>query len=218
VGTKNLIRLQERHRFRLVFMSSSEVYGDWDGVMHEDVMDREPIRQLNDYAMSKWVGEQQVCNSARMSGTESVRIRMFNLYGPGEYFGANRGVIARFIYQALHGLPYTVYLHHHRTSTYIDDGVAGLAAVASHFVPGAVYNLGGHEYHDIRQLSDLILNKLGMDDRLVSYVSDEQFTTRDKQVSFERARLELGYEPRIGLDEGLERTIAWARRAYAEAS
>lgn len=57
VGTKNILRLQARERFRLVFFSSSEVYGDYDGVMSEDVMDRFEIRQLNDYAITKLVGE-----------------------------------------------------------------------------------------------------------------------------------------------------------------
>src|SRR6186997_2318136 len=63
IGTKNVIRLQEKYRFRHVFFSSSEVYGEFEGVMAEDVMDTHEIRQLNDYAISKWVGEQQVMNS-----------------------------------------------------------------------------------------------------------------------------------------------------------
>jgi dTDP-glucose 4,6-dehydratase len=54
VGTKNLIRLQEKKRFRMIFFSSAEVYGDYDGVMSEDVMDKVPIKQMNDYAMTKW--------------------------------------------------------------------------------------------------------------------------------------------------------------------
>jgi len=56
VGTKNTIRFQEKKRFRMIFFSSAEVYGDYGGVMSEDVMDKLPIKQMNDYAMSKWVG------------------------------------------------------------------------------------------------------------------------------------------------------------------
>jgi len=182
IGTKHILRMQERLGFRLVFMSSSEVYGDYDGVMEESVMDRVAIRQLNDYAMTKWVGEMQVMNSASMFRTESVRIRMFNLYGPGEPYGANRGVIARFLWHAVHDLPYTVYLHHHRTSTYIDDAIRTLAAIAERFRPGAVYNLGGLEYHDIKSVSDHILRLLGKDDHLVRYSEGEPFTTRDKRI------------------------------------
>src|SRR5581483_11538363 len=64
IGTKNVLRLQERLRFKLVFASTSEVYGDADEEMSEELMDRREIRQLNDYAMSKWVNEQQIMSSA----------------------------------------------------------------------------------------------------------------------------------------------------------
>jgi dTDP-glucose 4,6-dehydratase len=70
IGTKNIIRLQEKHWFKHVFFSSSEVYGDYDEVMAEDVMDKFEVRQLNDYAMTKWMGEMQVMNSAAQHGTD----------------------------------------------------------------------------------------------------------------------------------------------------
>lgn len=84
IGTKNMLRLQERYRFKMIFFSSAEVYGDYAGVMSEDVMERVPIKQMNDYAMSKWVGELQCLNSATMFGTETVRVRPVNCYGPHE--------------------------------------------------------------------------------------------------------------------------------------
>ena len=86
VGTKNILRMQEREGFKAVYFSSSEVYGDYDGVMSEDVLDRVEIKQMNDYAMSKWINEMQVQNSATQFGTKSVRVRLFNTYGPGEYY------------------------------------------------------------------------------------------------------------------------------------
>src|SRR5947207_13145922 len=54
IGLKNMIRLQEEHGFRLIFFSSAEVYGDYDGTMTENIMDVTPIKQLNDYAITKW--------------------------------------------------------------------------------------------------------------------------------------------------------------------
>ena len=63
IGTKNIIRLQERYGFKLIHFSSSEVYGDFDGIMKESIMDEIEIKQMNDYAMSKWVNEMQVANS-----------------------------------------------------------------------------------------------------------------------------------------------------------
>ena len=103
VGTKNLLRLQEERRFRLIHFSSSEVYGDWDDVMSEDVMEKHEIKQMNDYALSKWVNECQIRNSATQFGTESVIVRLFNTYGPGEYYSPYRSVNCRFMYCALNG-------------------------------------------------------------------------------------------------------------------
>lgn len=217
IGTKHLIRLQEKLHFRMVFLSSSEIYGDFDGVMSEDVPDHTPIRLLNDYAMTKWVGECQIRNSETMFGTETVRVRLFNVYGAGEYWGENRGVVARFLYSAYYDLPYTVYLDHHRTSTYVTDTVRTLANIATRFRPGAVYNVGGHEYHDIKGLSDLILHKLGKSDERVTYARSEAFTTRDKQVDMSRAERELAHHPQISLSEGLDLTIMWLKEHWPPA-
>lgn len=215
IGTKNLIRLQEKYRFRQVFFSTSEVYGDWSGVMREDVMDRNEVRQLNDYAISKWVGELQVMNSAAMTGTESVRVRLFNVYGPGERYSSYRSMICRFCYSALHGLAYTVYLDHYRSATYVSDAVATLANIAECFRPGEVYNVGSTERHDIKTVSDLVLAYLGRDDRLVTYQRSEPFTTRDKRVDVSKAERDLGHQPQVALADGIARTIDWMQEYYA---
>jgi dTDP-glucose 4,6-dehydratase len=214
VGTKNLIRLQEARRFRMVVFSSSEIYGDYDGVMSEEVPDQHPIQQMNDYAISKWVNELQVRNAAAVSGTETVIVRLFNTYGPGEPYSEYRSVICKFIYSALHGLPYRVYLGHHRTSSYIDDTVRTLAAISSHFRPGAVYNIAGDRYHDIKTISDLILAGVGRDDAMVEYVDYETHNTRDKKTSAARAKAELNHHETVALEDGIARTIAWQREFY----
>lgn len=214
VGTKNILRLQERHRFRLIFFSSSEVYGDWDDVMKEEVMDNNEIRQLNDYAISKWAGELQVINSAAQFGTESVRVRLFNTYGPGEYYSPYRSAICKFIYHALHDLTYTVYLGHRRTSTYVEDTVRTLANITERFRAGKVYNIAGEEYHDMKYISDLILAYLGKRDHLVKYVDAEPFTTRNKKVDISKAVRDLDHSYRIKLAEGVPKTVEWMREVY----
>jgi dTDP-glucose 4,6-dehydratase len=218
IGTKNVLRLQEKHGFRQVFFSSSEVYGDWAGVMSESVMDLHEVRQLNDYALTKWVGEQQILNSAAMHGTESVRVRLFNTYGPGEHYSPYRSMICVFAYRALHDLPYTVYLNHHRTSTFISDTVRTLATISERFKPGEVYNIGGTEYHDVKTASDLILGYLGKDDRRVSYREAEPFTTRDKRIDVAKATADLDHECRIALAEGIGLTLDWMRQVYGPTS
>jgi len=214
VGTKNIIRMQEKHGFRLIHFSSSEVYGDYEGVMTEDVMDKYEIRQLNDYALTKWVNEQQIMNSAAMHRTESVRVRLFNTYGPGEYYSPYRSVICLFIYRALHDLPYKVYLGHHRTSSYVTDTCETLANIVENFRPGEVYNVGGTEYHDIKALSDIILDYLKKRDSRVEYLPAEAFTTRDKRVSMEKAVRDLNHAPKTSLAVGVPKTIDWMRDVY----
>jgi len=216
VGTKNLLRLQDNYRFRMVFLSSSEVYGDWPDIMSEDVMDKNEVKQLNDFAMTKWISEIQVLNHSRMANTETVRIRLFNTYGPGEYYSPYRGVICRFAWSALHDLPYEVYLNHHRTFTHLTDTARTLANIPDNFKPGEVYNIGGREYHNIKYLSDLILGYLRKPDDLVIYKESEPFTTMDKKIDIGKAERDLDHKPLITLEEGIPQTLNWMKEIYKE--
>ena len=217
VGTKNMIRMQERLKFKMIFFSSSEVYGDYTGIMSEDVLNKTGIRQLNDYAMSKWVNEMQILNSADGFGTETVRVRLFNTYGPGEYFSEYRSVICLFIYKALHNLPYTVYTKHKRTSSYVDDTVRTLANIVENFKPGEVYNIAGNELHDMKKVSDIILNYLGKKDSLVTYQDLQEATTLEKKVDISKAIRDLKCKSTVPLEEGIHRTIDWQKEVYKHA-
>lgn len=217
IGTKNMLRLQEKFGFNMVFASSSEVYGDYRGLMREEVMDSEEIRQLNDYALSKWVNELQIMNAELMCGSPTVRVRLFNTYGPGEYYTPYRSAISIFAYKALHDLPYTVYLGHRRTSLYIEDCAECLANIVENFRRGEVYNLAGQEVHDMKTASDLVLEYLGKDDRLVNYVPEERFTVRDKIPDNSKALRLLGLNPRVSLREGIARTVDWMKEVYQPA-
>jgi dTDP-glucose 4,6-dehydratase len=214
VGTKNIIRMQEKKRFRMIFFGSAEVYGDYDGVMSEDVMDRVPIKQMNDYAISKWVNELQIINSAKMFGTETVRVRLFNVYGPGEHYTPYRGWIPKFIYKALRDEPYVVYLGHKRTLEYVEDVCRALANIMDNFKPGEVYNLGGDEQYEIKYISDLILKTLGKDDSKVIYKEAEPFTTRVKTPDSTKAKRDLNFKLTVPVEEGIRRTVEWFKEEY----
>ncbi len=214
VGTKNIIRLQEKLKFRLIHFSSSEVYGDFEGVMKEEVMDTVPIKQMNDYAMTKWVNEMQILNSATLYGTESVRVRLFNTYGPGEHYSPYRSAVCLFCYRALNSIPYTVYLNHTRTSTYITDCVRALATICEKFKPGEVYNIGGKTYHDMKQVSDMILRATGASESLVTYKEAEVLTTKWKKVDISKAERDLGLKETVSLADGIEQTVDWMRQTY----
>jgi dTDP-glucose 4,6-dehydratase len=214
IGTKHIIRLQEKYGFRLIHASSSEVYGDYDGVMYEDVPDKTAIPQMNDYAMTKWVNEMQIRNSALMHGTESVRFRIFNTYGPGEYFSPYRSVLCRFAYSALHGLPYTVHRGHTRTHTYIGDAATWIGRIAENFIPGETFNIAGSERTDVETMSNMVLRATNRDDSLVTYKDQEPMTTVDKIVDRKHMVDVLGELEEVPFEEGVERTVAWMRTVY----
>src|SRR3989441_950140 len=216
IGTKNLIRLQERLKFRLVFFSSAEVYGDYGGQMSEGVMDTTPIKQLNDYAITKWAGELMCLNSAEQFGTETVRVRPVNCYGPGEHYTPYRGFIPKFIYLALHNKPYVVHKGHKRVIDYVEDTCHTFANIVDNFVPGAVYNVAGRSEweRDIKAYSDLILKTVGRDDSLVTYKDAEPFTTRTKSVDCSKAIRDLKHEPKVPPEAGIQRTVEWMKREY----
>ncbi len=216
IGTKNMLRIQEQKKFRMIFFSSAEVYGDYDGIMSEDVMDKVAIKQMNDYAITKWAGELQCLNSQAMFGTETVRVRPVNAYGPHEHYSPYRGVIPAFIYKALHDEPYTVYLGHKRIFDYVEDTCRTFANIVDNFIPGEVYNIGGKEEweHDIKYVSDLILKNLGKTDAKVTYKEAEPFTTRFKHMDFSKSRRDLKHAPKVPLEDGIPKTIEWMRKAY----
>jgi len=215
IGTKNIIRLQERLQFRLVHFSSSEVYGDWPEIMVEPVMDEYEIKQLNDYAMTKWVNEMQIRNSMAQYGTESVVVRLFNTYGPGEYYSPYRSVNCRFLYCALHNLPWTVFRGHCRTSTYLADTVRTLANIADHFKAGQTYNIGGNQMHSIEELSDVVLKVTGASPSLVQYRDSEILTTKLKRVDTSKSVHDLGHTNSYSLEDGMALTADWMRRVYS---
>jgi dTDP-glucose 4,6-dehydratase len=214
VGTKNLLILQRRFGFRSIVFSSSEVYGDYEGAMREDLMQEIPIRQLNDYAISKWVNELQVLNAIDEWGLEVVRVRLFNTYGPGEHFSEYRSAICKFIYRALFRQPVTIYTNHRRTLTYVTDTCRTLANIVDRFRPGGVYNIGGEELHGMKIVNDMILQYLGVDDSHVTYEESEPMTTKDKVVDCSRARAELDHNPTVPLEVGIRKTIDWMASVY----
>jgi dTDP-glucose 4,6-dehydratase len=217
VGTKNIIRMQEREGFKAVYFSSSEVYGDYDGVMSEDVLDRVEIKQMNDYAMSKWVNEMQILNSATQHKTRSVRVRLFNTYGPGEYYSPYRSVICLFCYRILHDIPITVYSGYKRTSTFITDMANTLSNITDKFKAGEVYNIGGEDFHTIEEVAGIILRLTGKEKqrrKLVKVTGDEMLTTRTKQVDCAKARRDLNHRTTVTLEDGIAQTIEWMRDVY----
>jgi len=217
IGTRNLLELQKRKKFKLIFASSSEIYGDKHReILSEDIPLNHSIIQHNDYAVTKWVNEIQIMNFEKRFGNPVVRLRFFNAYGPGEYYHNYRSVVCLFAYRALHRLPYDVYLGYHRVFMYIDDFIPTLSNVVDNFIPGEVYNIGGDEFRSVKEMSGLILNYLGKDDSLVNYLPEDKHNVLNKKPNIEKARRAFGHDPRITLEEGIPRTVEWMKKVYAE--
>ena len=219
IGSKHLIRLQEKYRFKMVFFSSAEVYGDFMGKMSEDVMENVPVRdvyQMNDYAISKWAGELMCLNSAKMFGTETVRVRPVNCYGPHEEYNPYRGFIPKFIYHALFDKPYLVYKGHKRIIDYVEDTCKTFANIVDNFIPGEVYNVGGRvEWErEIKDYSDIVLDVCGKDDSIVTYHEAEPYTTKIKTMDFSKAVKDLNHNPVISPEDGIGKTVEWMKQYY----
>lgn len=214
IGLKNIIKLQEKHKFKLVHFSSSEVYGNYKGVVKEIYLDKVAVKQMNDYAISKWANELQIRNSRIIYDTETVIIRLFNTYGPGEYYHPYRSVNCKFCYHALKGLPIIVYKRYFRSSTYIDDCVRTIANISGNFIPGRIYNIGSKNYHSIKELADIIWNYTGASRELINYEKNEILTARKKKVNIDLSINELDHKTTVSLEEGIKRTIDWMREYY----
>jgi dTDP-glucose 4,6-dehydratase len=216
VGTKNVLRLQKEHDFRLIAFSSAEVYGDYGGRITEEITESESIHLMNDYAMTKRVNEMQVENAGKRFDTESVIVRPVNCYGPHEKFSEYRGVIPIFVWRALNNQPYTVYEDHRRIFDYVGDTAATLANIVDNFHPGEVYHLGGSPEWEItiRELSDLVLDYLNMDDSKVTYKREEEMTTKIKTIDSAKAKDHLKHDPTVPPEEGIGKTIDWFQQQY----
>lgn len=215
IGTRNILEQQRKHGFKLIFASSSEIYGEVNADnMDEDLVKRVPIVQHNDYATTKWVNEVQIMNFEKRFGNEIVRCRFFNAYGEGEKYHAYRSVVCLFTYRALMGLPWTVYKGYNRVFMHISDFIPTLANVCERFKAGEVYNIGGTEYRSVQDLSDMILSYTGADPSLVSYLPEDKHNTLNKKPNIEKAIRDLGHDPKVTLEQGLPLTIEWMKKYY----
>lgn len=216
IGTRNILEWQRKKGFRLIFASSSEIYGDKHlNMLREDIPINKSIIQQNDYAVTKWVNEIQIMNFEKRYGSECVRLRFFNAYGPGEFYHHYRSVVCLFCYRALFGIPWQVYEGYYRVFMYIDDFIPTLSNVCEKFVPGEVYNIGGKEYRSVKELSDMIIQYTDADIKLVTYLPKDKHNVLSKRPDISKAEKQFGHNPVVTLEYGVPKTIEWMRQVYA---
>ncbi|MAF94186.1 MAG: nucleoside-diphosphate sugar epimerase [Rhodospirillaceae bacterium] len=222
-GTRNMLALAERHQARFAFFSSSEIYGDPDP---KYVPTPESYRgnvaaqgPRACYDESKRVGETLCYVFHHKFGLAANTIRPFNVFGPGMQETDYR-VMPNFASRIKGGKPLNIYGGGNQTRTfcYITDAINGFLRVLAEGVPGETYNIGNPK-PEITMLGlvktmekaagkSLEYNLIEYPD---SYPADEP---RRRCPDIEKARRDIGFEPRVDLEDGLKRFLGWADKAY----
>ncbi len=196
---------------RLVYAGSSSAYGDTPTLPKREDM---PTNPLSPYALQKLVAEQYCQMFTRLYGLETVTIRYFNVFGPRQDPGSPySGVISLFSTAVLEGRQPTIYGDGGQTRdfTYVANVVDGvLRACHAPGVAGEVINVATGGRISLNELLQT-LNGLAGTTLLPLYVDGRQGDVRDSQADINKALTRLGYTPLVSLEEGLRRTLEWAR-------
>jgi dTDP-glucose 4,6-dehydratase len=214
LGTRQMLELARHNRARFLLTSTSECYGDplehpqsetyWGNV--------NPVGPRSCYDESKRFAEALTMAYYRVHGLETNIARIFNTYGPRMQLDDGR-VVPAFIDQALRGDPLTVYGDGAQTRSfcYVSDLVDGLCRLMGSDERYPV-NLGNPEEMTILEFAEHIRRLTGSRSPIV-FKELPQDDPRRRQPDIDKARRLLGWEPRIGLEEGLRMTIEHFRQA-----
>ncbi len=211
-GTVNLLEACRRHNVeKVVHTSTSEVYGT---ALYTPMDEAHPLQAQSPYSASKISADKMVESYHRTYGLPAAVVRPFNTYGPRQ---SARAVIPTIISQALERDAICLgSLTPVRDLTFVDDTVAGFLAVAgSNECTGQVVNLGSGKGISIGDLACMILECMGK--KHLPVVSEEDRKRPETSEVFElvsdnrKAGRLCGWTPKVGLRDGVERTIAWMK-------
>jgi len=217
LGTHNLLGVAKKHNAKFLLASTSEVYGDplvnpqpetyWGNV--------NPIGPRGVYDEAKRFAEAIALAYHRSHGIDAKIARIFNTYGERMRHHDGR-VVPNFIDQALKDKPLTVYGDGSQTRSfcYVSDMVAGLMKLMGSDLNEPV-NLGNPEEMSVLDFAKKIREITGCKREIVF----EDLPVNDPKVrrpDITKAREKLGWEPRVGLEEGLLKTIRWFKENYRD--
>lgn len=212
-GTLNVLEAARHTRpERVVYAGSSSAYGDTPTLPKVESMTPRP---LSPYAAAKLSAEYYCSVYARVFGVPTVTLRYFNVFGPRQDPASPyTGVISIFIRELLQGRAPVIDGdgEQSRDFTYVSDAVAAnLLAARSEDAVGEVFNVAGGQRTSINRLFQLLCEVIGVEVE-PRYGPPRPGDVRHSQADITKARRLLGYEPRVDLEEGLQRTVAWMRR------
>lgn len=207
-GLNNIIQLCLRNNAKLVYFSTSEVYGNLDGILSED---REDLKPNNIYGLTKYLGEQLVKYYVKYYSLDAVILRPFMFYNEDQKGGKDKAAINRFIYDILDGKKIRVHKESTRSWMHISDAVSAIEK-SMNIKEFAVINIGHPEIIKTEELATKICLQLGVNysDYVIEENLPKQMTLR-KEPSLENQKKYLDFEPRINIDEGISKIINKAR-------
>jgi nucleoside-diphosphate-sugar epimerase len=209
-----LVAAQRAGVRRLVYAASSSAYGDQPTLPKIEDMRPEP---LSPYAAAKLVGEYYCQVWARVYGFETVSLRYFNVFGPRQDPSSPySGVISRFIAALASGQRPVIYGdgEQSRDFTYISNVVDGnLRAAETAQGVGQVINVATGRRTTLNELLDALKRITGRTDAEAEYREQRVGDVRHSLADITRARNFLGYEPKVGLEEGLQKTLEWWKQS-----
>jgi nucleoside-diphosphate-sugar epimerase len=213
-GTYNLLTLAKEKNAKLLYASSSEVYGNPAVSPQPETywgyVNPNGIRSV--YDEGKRFGEAMCFGFVRKYDTDVRAIRIFNTYGPKMHKDDGRAVTA-FINQALQGVPLTIFGDGSQTRSfcYVDDLINGITrAMFTDNTKGQVFNLGNPDERTIKEFAELIKKLTGSQSE-ITYEAMPQDDPVRRKPDIEKARQLLHWEPTISLEAGLQKTIAYFR-------
>ena len=218
LGTYNMLGLARRVGARLLLASTSEGYGDPEvhpqPESYRGCVNTIGIRSC--YDEGKRIAETLCFDYQRMHGTEIRVMRIFNTYGPRMLPDDGR-VVSNFIVQALKGEPLTLYGDGSQTRSfcYADDLIEGMIRLMNGEHTGPI-NIGNPGEFTIRQLAELVRDRINPTLELVTRPLPQDDPLQ-RQPVIDLARRELGWEPKVSLEQGLEPTIAYFRERLVRA-
>jgi UDP-glucose 4-epimerase len=219
-GTAGVLGLAKKYHRRVLFASTSEIYGKNPKLPFTEDADSlfGPTTVFRwSYAIAKALGE-HLCFAYLTEGLEASVVRYVNAYGPRLDQRGYGSVIATFVSQALKGKPLTVHGDGHQTRcfTYVEDTVFGsfLAATKKEAL-GQVFNIGSTVRSSVLEMAELICELTGSDGSVlfVPYADayGPHFEDMTRELDSSKAERSLGFKARVSLREGVQETIQWFR-------
>jgi nucleoside-diphosphate-sugar epimerase len=210
LGTLNVLHAaKEVGVQRVVFASSSSVYGENPSLPKVESMVTAPV---SPYAVTKLAGEEYCRVYYHIHGVEVVALRYFNVFGPRQDPGSQyAAVVPKFITSILRGRPPTIFGDgkQSRDFTYIDNVVdANLAACVAAKAAGEAINIACGSRVTISGLANFISSIAGKE-IAPKFDKPRGGDIRHSLADVTKARELLGYRPRVGIEEGLRRTVDW---------